>query len=71
MDISRGVRMARASAGITSLSKMAAATGLSRNYLWLLQTGRRGDPGIKVLEALASGCGVKLSDLIRWAEGEA
>lgn len=60
----RRLRRLRAAAGLTQLA-LAEASGLSRDYVQALETGRRPDPSWSTVRRLAAALGVGVEDFTR------
>ena len=48
-----------------SLEDLAKASGLSKTYLWELETGRADNPGVQTLVALSDSLGLLVEEIVR------
>lgn len=56
------LQQVREAAGLTQ-DQLAAKSGVSRNWIWKIETGKTENVSIKVLLALANALGVKMDDI--------
>ncbi|WP_289687002.1 helix-turn-helix transcriptional regulator, partial [Faecalibaculum rodentium] len=61
-DVGYKLQQVRESAGMTQ-DQLAAKSGVSRNWIWKIETGKTDNVSIKVLLALANALGVKIDDI--------
>lgn len=47
-----------------SLDELAATTGVSKPYLWRLETSSDANPSVEVVQKLADGLGIAISELL-------
>jgi len=68
MGVPETLKRLRVERGL-SVADLASASGISKPYIWQIESGRRQNPSGEKLQRLATALGVTIADLIGASEG--
>ena len=68
MSISKRLKELREQKGL-SVADLADAAGVSRPYIWQIESGRRGNPSADKIQKIATALGVTIADLLGLERG--